>query len=164
MRNKKQNSDAVNTSDSQKINISAEAPAENEKEFRLEQILAETRYISERDAMRKAAEKYGARPEMDEIFSTADKKIRLTNNNPLDIDKAPSEEDENTIQGEKNVTTMQAQLMMDSEDEDKIINLTPEIPEARRSPRMLLRTVPYFQRSIPKSERYSERMTILSRY
>ena len=150
MRNKKQNSDAVNKSDSQKINISAEAPAENEKEFRLEQILAETRYISERDAMRKAAEKYGARPEMDEIFSTADKKIRLTNNNPLDIDKAPSEDDENTIQGEKNVTTMQAQLMMDSEDEDKIINLTPEIPEGAQVAEDVIEDSPVFSEVDPE--------------
>ena len=60
-----------NIEESQKIDISSQISAEdeNDKNFRLEQILAETRYISEQDAMRKAAEKYGARPHMDEIFS-----------------------------------------------------------------------------------------------
>ena len=121
--------------DSQKIDISTEAVSDERKDFKLEQILAETRYITERDAMKKAAEKYGARPEMDEIFSNADKKVRLTNRNPLDLDdddkvqKSESSVD-NEIKGEKNATTMQAEIMMDAPDEeDKVINLTPEIPE-----------------------------------
>ncbi len=123
MRNKKLNEDSA------KIDINGEAPAEEQeqKEFRIEQILAETRYISEQDAMRKAAAKYRARPEMDEIFSNASKEVRLTNNNPLELDKP----DDNSIRGEKNATTMQAQMMMDS-DEDRVINLTPEIPEGAR--------------------------------
>ena len=70
---------------SSKINISQE-PIESSTDFRIERILAEARYITEQVAMKKAAEKYGARPDMDEIFSNADKQVRLTNNNPLEID------------------------------------------------------------------------------
>lgn len=117
--------------ESQKIDISAETvPEQDGEEFKLDRILAETRYISERDAMRKAAEKYGARPEMDEIFSNADKKVRLTNTNPLDPEEA-DKPDPNSIQGEKTATTMQAQIMMDSfsDDSKEVVNLTPEIPE-----------------------------------
>ena len=120
--------------ESQKIDISAQTAAEgeNEKSFRLEQILAETRFISEQDAMRKAAEKYGARPQMDEIFSTKDKKVRLTNSNPLELDDE-EKEDTNAIRGEKNATTMQAQIMMENFDnENNVINLTPEIPEGAK--------------------------------
>ncbi len=124
MKNKKQ------IEDSGKIDISTEESAENQKDFKLEQILAETRYISERDAMRKAAEKYGARPRMDEIFSNTSKEVRLTNKNPLEIDDE-TQPDDNSIRGEKNATTMQAEIMMDTpeEEEERVINLTPEIPE-----------------------------------
>ena len=117
--------------ESQKIDISVDNGAENEEEFKLEKILAETRYITEQDAMRKAAEKYRARPEMDEIFSNTDKQVRLTNNNPLDLDKKP---DPNQIKDEKTATTMQAQIMMDAPepDEDEVVNLTPEIPEGAK--------------------------------
>ncbi|MBR1731213.1 MAG: hypothetical protein IJ725_02125, partial [Ruminococcus sp.] len=120
--------------ESQKIDISAQASTneEDEKRFRLEQILAETRFISEQDAMRKAAEKYGARPQMDEIFSTTDKKVRLTNSNPLELDDE-EKKDTNAIQGEKNATTMQAEIMMENFDNDNnVINLTPEIPEGAK--------------------------------
>lgn len=122
MKNKKQKDD------SQKINISAENPAEQSEDFNLEQILAETRYISERDAMRKAAEKYGARPEMDEIFSTTDKKVRLTNSNPLELDKEKKAE-ENSAHDEKTAATVEAQMMMENDDDNKIINLTPMLRE-----------------------------------
>ena len=125
MKNKK------NIEESQKIDISAQTvpDEDNEKNFRLEHILAETRFILEQDAMRKAAEKYGARPRMDEIFSTTEKKVRLTNSNPLELDNE-EEKRKNAIQGEKNATTMQAEIMMESfENENNVINLTPEISD-----------------------------------
>ena len=123
----KNNSEIENSA---KIDITAGAdvPEENAEEFKIEKIIAETKYISERDAMRKAAEKYGSRPQMDEIFSNADKQVRLKNKNPLELDD--EKEDPNAIQGEKTATTMQAQIIMDSfEAENNVINLTPEIPE-----------------------------------
>lgn len=147
MKNKKQNNDLKN----EKINISSNSSAEPKKEFKLEQILAETRYISERDAMKKAAEKYGARPEMDEIFSTADKKVRLTNRNPLEIDENKTEKEENnSIKGEKNAATMQAELIMDSEDENQIINLTPEIPEGAEIAEDVIEESPVFSEVDPE--------------
>lgn len=136
--------------DSQKINISAESTPESEENFKLEQILAETRYITERDAMRKAAEKYGARPEMDEIFSTTDKKIRLTNNNPLELDdeKPPEpmpEEDETTE------TTVQAQMMMDNDDDDnKVIHLTPMLREGTQIAEDVIEDSPEFAEVDPE--------------
>ncbi len=147
MKNKKQNNDLKN----EKINISSNSSAEPKKEFKLEQILAETRYISERDAMKKAAEKYGARPEMDEIFSTADKKVRLTNRNPLEIDENKTEKEENnSIKGEKNAATMQAELIMDSDDENQIINLTPEIPEGAEIAEDVIEESPVFSEVDPE--------------
>lgn len=122
MKNKKTNED------SQKINISNENVSDEREEFKLEQILAETRYISERDAMRKAAEKYGARPEMDEIFSTTDKKVRLTNSNPLELDEEEKKTEE-VRDDETTVATVEAQMMMDNDDDNKIINLTPMLRE-----------------------------------
>lgn len=137
--------------ETQKINISAEAVPESDTEFKLEQILAENRYNSERAAMRKAAEKYGVRPEMDEIFSTADKKVRLTNSNPLELDKEPEKNSaDNGIQGEKNVTTMQAEIAMDTDDENKVINLTPEIPEGAQIAEDVIEDSPVFSEVDPE--------------
>lgn len=115
--------------DSQKIDISgASEEKEADAELKIEAILAETRYISEQAAMKKAAEKYGARPEMDEIFSNTSKEVRLTNSNPLEIDAAVAPQD-NAIQDEKTATTMQAQLIMDAPEGEQVVNLTPEIEE-----------------------------------
>ncbi|MCH5303512.1 MAG: cation-translocating P-type ATPase [Ruminococcus sp.] len=148
MRSKKQKNNVEN----EKINIAADTPAEDKRQFRLEQILAETRYITERDAMKKAAEKYGARPEMDEIFSNANKKVRLTNSNPLEIDNKKEDENEenNAIQGEKNAATMQAELIMDSDDENRVINLTPEIPEGAEIAEDVIEESPVFSEVDPE--------------
>lgn len=152
MKRKKQKYEIKPNTDTQKINISATAEPESQKEFKLEQILAETRYISERDAMKKAADKYRARPEMDEIFSTADKKVRLTNSNPLELDKEIKEsgDGDNAIKGEKNAATMQAEIMMDSDDENKIINLTPEIPEGAEIAEDVIEDSPVFSEVDPE--------------
>ncbi len=151
MKNKKQKTEQNKKPDEKEINISSEESTEDEKEFRLERILAETRYISERDAMRKAAEKYSPRPEMDEIFSTADKKIRLTNNNPLEMDKITDEQkQDNSIKGEKNAATMQAQMLMDSDDEESIVNLTPEIPEGAEIAEDVIEDSPVFSEVDPE--------------
>lgn len=120
--------------ESQKIDISkpdTSSEEESGESYEIEEILAETRFISEQAAMRKAAEKYGARPQMDEIFSTTDKRVRLTNSNPLDLDDEEEKDDANGIHGEKNATTMQAEIMMETpeNEEDGVVNLTPEIPE-----------------------------------
>jgi cation transport ATPase len=125
-------------SNSSKIDISSQQE-ESKEEFKIDQILEETHYITEQDAMKKAAEKYGARPEMDEIFSNADKQIRLTNKNPLDIDKENVEEipaESEEVVDSKTAATIEAQIIMDSpvndEDREEIVNLTPDIPEGAK--------------------------------
>ena len=92
------------------------------KELEIESILEETHYLADQEKMKKTAQKYRAKPKMDEIFSNADKKPRLKNKNPLDeVDTT------NTIVGEKTAATMQASLMMDGSNEDV---KTPEEAQA----------------------------------
>lgn len=92
------------------------------KELEIQSILEETHYLADQEKMEKIAQKYRAKPKMDEIFSNTSKKPRLTNESPLDVDK-PVDADivadtSNTIIGEKTAATMQATLMMDGSHED----------------------------------------------
>lgn len=81
-------------------------------EKEIESILEETHYLADQEKMEKTAQKYRAKPKMDDIFSNASKKPRLKNESPLDaVDTS------NTIVGEKTAATMQASLMMDGSDE-----------------------------------------------
>lgn len=92
------------------------------KELEIESILEETHYLADQEKMEQTAQKYRAKPKMDEIFSNTDKKPRLKNKNPLDeVDIV------NTIVGEKTAATMQASLMMDGSNEDV---KTPEEAQA----------------------------------
>lgn len=92
------------------------------RELEIESILEETHYLADQEKMEQTAQKYRAKPKMDEIFSNADKKPRLKNKNPLDeVDMT------NTIVGEKTAATMQASLMMDGSNEDV---KTPEEAQA----------------------------------
>lgn len=148
MRNKKQKDD------SQKINISKENPQEQRDDLKIEQILEETHYITEQDAMKKAAEKYGARPNMDEIFSNTDKKVRLTNSNPLDMPDEHDRKKDNAIEGDETATTMQAQIMMNSpaeEDPGKVVNLTPEIPKDAKIAEDIIEESPEFSEVDPET-------------
>lgn len=82
-------------------------------EQEIESILEETHYLADQEKMEKTAQKYRAKPKMDDIFSNANKKPRLKNESPLDeIDTS------NTIVGEKTAATMQASLMMDGNSEE----------------------------------------------
>lgn len=96
------------------------------RELEIESILEETHYLADQEKMEMTAKKYRAKPKMTEIFSNADKKPRLTNDNPLDVDVEYAElvaDTTKTIVGEKNAATMQASLIMDGSDEDV---LTPQ--------------------------------------
>lgn len=91
------------------------------RELEIESILEETHYLADQEKMELTAKKYRAKPKMTEIFSNADKKPRLTNDNPLDVDVEYAEivaDNTKTIVGEKNAATMQAALLMDGSDED----------------------------------------------
>ena len=92
------------------------------RELEIQSILEETHYLADQEKMEKTAQRYRAKPKMDEIFSNTSKKPRLKNESPLDVDKIQAETVEadttNTIVGEKTATTMQATLMMDGSEED----------------------------------------------
>ena len=96
------------------INKDAEKQEQLLKELEIENILAETHEMADREKMNRTAQKYRVKPKIADIFSNADMKPRLTNANPLDLDK---EENNNTIVGDKNAATIQAELIMDGADE-----------------------------------------------
>ena len=97
------------------INKDAEKQEQLLKELEIENILAETHEMADRERMKRTAQKYRVKPKVADIFSNADMKPRLTNANPLDLDK--EEADKNTIVGDKNAATMQAELIMDGAEE-----------------------------------------------
>lgn len=47
------------------------------KELEIESILEETHYLADQERMEQTAQKYRAKPKIEEIFSNADKKPRL---------------------------------------------------------------------------------------
>ena len=90
------------------------------KELEIESILEETHYLADQERMEQTAEKYRAKPKVEEIFSNADKKPRLKNANPLDESEPDTS---NSIVGDKTAATMQAELIMDGNDDELV---TPE--------------------------------------
>lgn len=90
------------------------------KELEIESILEETHYLADQGRMEQTAQKYRAKPKIEEIFSNADKKPRLKNTNPLDESEPDTS---NSIVGDKTAATMQAELIMDGNDDDLV---TPE--------------------------------------
>lgn len=90
------------------------------KELEIESILEETHYLADQERMEQTAQKYRAKPKIEEIFSNADKKQRLKNTNPLDESEPDTS---NSIVGDKTAATMQAELIMDGNDDDLV---TPE--------------------------------------
>lgn len=90
------------------------------KELEIESILEETHYLADQERMEQTAEKYRVKPKVEEIFSNADKKPRLKNVSPLD-ESGP--DTSNSIVGDKTAATMQAELIMDGNDDELV---TPE--------------------------------------
>lgn len=90
------------------------------KELEIESILEETHYLADQERMEQTAQKYRAKPKIEEIFSNADKKPRLKNTNPLDESEPDTS---NSIVGDKTAATMQAELIMDGNVDDLV---TPE--------------------------------------
>ena len=87
------------------------------KELEIQSILDETHQLADDEKMKKIADKYRAKPKMADIFSNADKKPRLKNDNPLDLDKEKPDES-NAIVDDKTAATMQTELIMDGSKED----------------------------------------------
>lgn len=101
------------------------------KELEIESILEETHYLADQERMEQTAQKYRAKPKIEEIFSNADKKPRLKNTNPLDESEPDTS---NSIVGDKTAATMQAELIMDGNDDDLV---TPEQLKAEAEKRLL---------------------------
>lgn len=93
------------------------------REREIESILKETHYLADQEKMEKVAQRYRAKPKMDDIFSNASRIPRLKNESPLD----QSTDEKNTIVGDKNAATIQASLMMDGSEERV---LTPQQAKA----------------------------------
>ena len=96
------------------------------KELEIQSILDERHRIADEEKMQKTAQKYRAKPKVEEIFSNADKKPRLKNENPLEVaDKQKQPDVSNTIVGEKTAATMKTELMMDGREGGETLK-TPE--------------------------------------
>lgn len=83
----------------------------------VDEILEESKYLLDQEKMELTAQKYRAKQPVAEIFSNADKKPRLENSNPLDVDKEKAV-NENEISGDKTATTLQAELVLEGTDDD----------------------------------------------
>lgn len=94
------------------------------KDKTIDSIIEETRYLSEKEEMAKAAVKLSGGPKMEEIYSNKSKEIRLTNQSPLDTDT-----DEEII-AEEAPQTNQPDSTEAQEEQDTVITLTPEYDES----------------------------------
>lgn len=108
------------------MSFNNETEEQKQRDLEIESILKETHYLTDQEEMEKTAQKYRVKPKMAEIFSNASKQPRLENSNPLDVDK---EIYDNTIEGEKTAATMQASLILDGSDDEKV--LTPQQADAQ---------------------------------
>jgi len=102
------------------VNALADMDKDRLKELEIESILEETHYLADQERMEQTAEKYRVKPKVEEIFSNADKKPRLKNVSPLDESEPDTS---NSIVGDKTAATMQAELIMDGNDDELV---TPE--------------------------------------
>ena len=64
----------------------SEKNSEMEKELEIRSILEERQQMADDEQMKFYADKYRAKPKVEEIFSNADKKPRLRNENPLELE------------------------------------------------------------------------------
>ncbi len=103
------------------------------KELEIQSILDERQQQADREQMKKTAQRYRAKPKVQEIFSNADKKPRLKNENPLDLDKKEKEADgSNAIVGEKTAATMKTELLMDGSQSGEDVKTPEELAEEAR--------------------------------
>ena len=120
------------------------------RELEIEDILEETRYLTDQEKMEETAQKYRAKPKMDDIFSNASKKPRLKNENPLNLDETSNTDDtptdKNTILGEAKAAAKKTEEeKKKSEEENKIVTLTPEYDEDTRFSNEVLNEVEPFK-------------------
>lgn len=88
-----------------------------DRDREVDEILEESKYLLDQEKMELTAQKYRAKQPVAEIFSNTDKKPRLENSNPLDVDKEQTV-NENEISGDKTATTLQAELVLEGTEND----------------------------------------------
>ncbi len=89
-----------------------------DRDREVDEILEESKYLLDQEKNGAyCSKKYRAKQPVAEIFSNADKKPRLENSNPLDVDKEKAV-NENEISGDKTATTLQAELVLEGTDDD----------------------------------------------
>ena len=90
------------------------------KELEIQNILDERQQDVDDEQMKLTAEKYRVKPKVEEMFSNADKKPRLKNEMPDELEQKENEapDTSNAIVGEKTAATMQTELLMDGADGD----------------------------------------------
>ena len=105
------------------------------KELEIQSILDERHRIADQEKMKKTAQRYRAKPKVQEIFSNADKKPRLKNESPLDLEKKEAEKaDESTvIVGEKTAATMKTELLMDGNQTGEKVKTPEELEEEAKA-------------------------------
>jgi len=91
------------------------------KDHAIDSIIEETRYLSEKEQMAKAALKLSGGPKMEEIYSNTTKEIRLTNQSPLDT-VIDDEDQPETV-------TPEAIEVKAEEETDTVVTLKPEYDE-----------------------------------
>ncbi len=115
------------------------------RELEIQSILDERHEEADREKMRRVAQRYRAKPKMTEIFSNADKKPRLKNSNPLDLDREEQEKKENRekqesngIVGDKTAATIQTELIMDGNADPAQPKDEPEPEQDAPSPKIVM--------------------------
>lgn len=136
-----------------------------DRDREVDEILEESKYLLDQEKMELTAQKYRAKQPVAEIFSNADKKPRLENRNPLDVDKEQTV-NENEISGDKTATTLQAELVLEGTDDDypspqnEILKETEKIrsriktKNRRKSKKPLLKKTSQQSKQTPTKNRY----------
>lgn len=127
------------------------------KELEIQNILDERQQNADDEQMKINAEKYRAKPPVEEIFSNADKKPRLKNEMPDDLEPKEKElpDVSNAIVGEKTAATMQTELLMDGAVEAAPKELKAETVAESKAPEKKAPVKLNPQESSKGSDRYS---------
>ena len=125
-KNKKKKAGAANKPVNAKPEALYDSPKkEVSRDSSIDSIIEETRFLSEKEKMEKAAKKLSGGPKMEEIYSNKSKEVRLTNQSPLDA--VPDEDAPEEITDAKNINSENKEDV--KSEPDTIVTLTTEFEE-----------------------------------
>ena len=139
-----------------------------DRDREVDEILEESKYLLDQEKMELTAQKYRAKQPVAEIFSNADKKPRLENSNPLDVDKEQTV-NENEISGDKTATTLQAELVLEGTDDDypspqnEILKETEKNTEQDKDEKLRKSKKPLLKKTSQQSKQTPTKKQILTR-